>query len=899
MTTADDACIGTTNPVSAGPRAPLATRLAFGVTEELRRGWWTGLLVLEYALDYRDRHSDVRRAAMLRRYLLRMGPLYIKAGQILGTQTGLFSRKATEEFRSFFSGLPGMRRRQVARVLHKAYDKPTEQVFSSFDWEPIAVGSVAQVHRATRHDGRSVAVKIVKAGVAERIQASSRLISLLLAAGHRLIPAVRSLDGPGHFAELRPALTGQCDMLGEAHRQQTVAANFRAHPYVRVPAVHHDLCRTDVLVMDLVEAISGEDFTSLAAAARPDTARRMQDVFYTMAFFHGYFHVDPHPGNVVFTSDGQIIVLDYGLIGLLSEDDKWNLCSFFYACVRKQWDLASDRFTRAFVADPGRLDTVRVEYEQRLAEILRRHFESATTTWSTVGFFDDGTRLLRSYGARVTTAFSLLALAFLTGEGFITRVDPDIDIWHNARRFTDRFSPYMSEELRRHFEDEAGARIEQSLRIKNDPTRTLLAPTHLDCFVLPSPFPLIVASAKGSRITDIDGNTYIDLSSGYGPHILGYAPKSAVTAIVEAAVAGGVNAIGNRAEIELATAIAEAFGVGSRVTLLNSGTEAVQTALRIARAHTGRQRVAKFEGHYHGFFDQAMVSSWFRYSGARAEPAPISNSAGVHQLVVDDTIVLQYGEASSLERLGSYADVIAAVIVEPMPTAMVSYDAQFLSDLRSLCDRHGIVLIFDEVVTGFRVCYGGVQHLVEVQPDLTCLGKIIGGGLPCGAVVGTREIVDVSATSEDPFLDVDARAFVGGTMSGNSITAAAGAAVLCELADNPDIYRRLNSNTTRLATALREAAAAVGVACNIKAAHSIFSIGFDYARTALVRDKLSGSNIKASIALAYYMRSHGIYLPELHTIMLNAAHTDEDLDEVVDAFTTSVKQMKQHGLFAP
>ncbi|BAX94463.1 aminotransferase class III-fold pyridoxal phosphate-dependent enzyme [Mycobacterium shigaense] len=873
------------------------TRLAYSLAEAARLLLWTSVLALEYLGKPRSRRSDVRRAVLLRRFLLRMGPLYIKAGQILGTQTGLLTREASAEFRSFFSGLPPMSGAQLARTLRKAYGKPVDQVFASFDPQPIAVGSVAQVHRALRRDGRLVAVKVVKAGVAERINASCAVVSLLLAVGYRLIPPLRALDGPAHFAELRPALTDQCDMLGEAQRQQTVADNFRAHPLLRVPQAHHDLCRPRVLVMEFVEALSGERFAEIGTG-RADLARRMQDVFYTMAFLHGYFHVDPHPGNVMFSDDGAIIVLDFGLIGVLSEDDKWNLGSFFYACIRKQWDLAVDRFTRAFVADPGRLGSARAEYEGQLADILRHHFESETTSWSTVGFFDDGTRLLRSYGARVTTVFSLLALGFLTGEGFISRLDPEIDIWKNGRRFTDRFSPYMSEELREHFDIEIGNRVKKSMRIKDDPGRALLAPTHLDRFALPSAYPLIVERAEGARITDIDGNTYIDLSSGYGPHILGYAPKRVVSAIADAAAAGAVNSLGNRAEIELAETIGSAFGADTRVIFSNSGTEAVQMAIRIARAYTGRQRITKFEGHYHGFSDLGLVSSWFRYSGSHTEPAPVANSAGAQQLVVDDTVVLQYGDSASLTRLAQTAHDVAAVIVEPMPSALVAYDPDFLTELRKVCDRSGVVLIFDEVVTGFRVCYGGVQHIVDVRPDLTCLGKIIGGGLACGAVVGKREIVEIAATSGDPFLDVDTRAFVGGTLSGNSVTAAAGLAVLQELLENPGIYVQLDEHTRALKDAMKTAAAKLDIPCDVKAEHSIFSIGFDYAKGKLVRDKLSGSNVKASIALAYYMRRQGVYLPELHTILLNAAHSEQDIADIAQAFSASITEMKQHGLFA-
>ncbi|WP_338757827.1 aminotransferase class III-fold pyridoxal phosphate-dependent enzyme [Nocardia vulneris] len=885
-----------TAPTPAAGRRP-GTGFVVGIAETVRLAWWTSILAAEYLLVPRNRTDDVRKTAMLRRYLLRMGPLYIKAGQILGTQTGWFSPDAADNFREFFSGLPPMSRRKLRKKVREGFGVAVEEIFADFDWAPLAVGSVAQVHRATLRDGRAVAVKIVKAGVAERIRASSTVIGILLAIGHRIIPQVRSLDGPAHFGELRPALIGQCDMLGEAQRQQAVAHNFRTHPYLTIPTVYEEHCRAEILVMEFVDAVSGEEVERVQAS-HPDLARRLQDVFYTMAFFHGCFHVDPHPGNMMFTHEGGIIALDFGLVGHLSEDDKWNLASFFYACVRKEWSVASDRFTRAFVAQPGRLGPARDEYEAKLAVILRKHFETESYKWSTVGFFDEGTRLLRSYGARVTTSFSLLALAFLTGEGYICRIDPEIDIWRNGRKFTDRFSPYMSDELKEDFENRLGRRIPLSMQVKNDQQRPLIAPSHLDRFALPSAFPLIVAEAEGSRIVDIDGNSYIDLSSGYGPHILGYAPKCAVAAISEAAASGAVNSLGNRPELELAELIAEAFGPDAKVVLANSGTEAVQVALRLGRAYTGRQRVAKFEGHYHGFSDQGMVSSWFRYSGDRTAPTAIANSAGVHQVVVEDTMVLQYGDRSSLRVLAEQSADVAAVIIEPMPSATVTYDAEFLRELREVCTAHGIVLIFDEVVTGFRACYGGIQHLVEVRPDLTCLGKIIGGGLPCGAVVGRTEVVNVARTSEDPFLDVDSRAFVGGTMSGNSITAAAGVAVLRELSGAPEIYQRLEDRTQQLYELMRASVEELGVPCGIKAKHSIFSIAFDYAKGPLIRDRLSGADIKASLALAYYMRGRGVYLPELHTILLNAAHSEDDVRDIAEAFDSSIREMSTHGFFA-
>jgi glutamate-1-semialdehyde 2,1-aminomutase len=427
--------------------------------------------------------------------------------------------------------------------------------------------------------------------------------------------------------------------------------------------------------------------------------------------------------------------------------------------------------------------------------------------------------------------------------------------------------------------------------------RHLVAPTHLDRYVLPSAFPLIVEHAEGARVHDLDGNAYIDLSSGYGPHMLGYAHPVVVRAVQEAVSRGAVNAFANPAELRLTEAISRAFGPGSKVVLGNSGTEAVQMALRMARAHTGRQGVAKFEGHYHGFSDQGLVSSLFRQSGEAHHPRPVANSAGMHQAVVDDTLVLQYGEPVSLDRLAAHAKTLACVILEPMPSALAAYDRPFLERLRDVCAQEDILVIYDEVVTGFRVRYGGVQHLADVRPDLTCLGKIIGGGLPCGAVVGRSAVVDIVRTSDDPFTDLEDRAFVGGTMSGNSVTAAAGAAVLGHLRAHPEIYADLRRRTDWLSEELASHAAAAGLPFHVRAARSIFSITFDQATPRLIRDRLGGPNFKANLALSYYMRKHGVYLPELHTMMLNAAHTDDDVQQVSDAFGLSIREMADDGFF--
>ncbi|GLY33532.1 hypothetical protein Kisp02_68970 [Kineosporia sp. NBRC 101731] len=856
------------------------------VSEGVRIVGWSCVFGLRRALP-----GGPGDAELLRGYLLRLGPLYIKAGQVLGTQSGVLAGDTVEQFRSFFSDLPPMRRDQLRATLNRS----GAGLFAEFDEDPIAVGSVAQVHTARLVDGRRVAVKVVKTGVRERLAAASLILGALIRGAGLLVPAVRHVDLAGHFAALRPLLTGQCDLLAEQARQEAVAENFRNHPYVRVPDTIPAACREDLLVMEFVEGVPGQD-PDRAGHRREELAARLLDAFNTMVYFHGLFHVDPHPGNFLFEPGGRIVLLDFGLVGRLSEDDKWNLSSFYFACVRQEWELAADRFTTTFAQHPERTRGSG-EYHAQLTGILRRHFTTETDHWSTMSFLDEASRLLQRNGSLIATRFSLLALSTLTGEGFLSQVDPQLDIWRNGRKFTDRFSPYLSDELRDTFERELGDRTPITGAARRDAARYLVAPTHFDRFVLPAAYPIVVARACGSRLTDLDGNEYVDLSGGFGPHMLGYGHPVPAAAIRRALDSGGVNALGSPAELTLARTLTAAFP-GTLAVLANSGTEAVQMAVRMARAHTGRQRVAKFEGHYHGFSDQGMVSSWFRYRGEARSPAPVANSAGAQQSVVDQTLVLQYGLDESLQRITDAAGDLACVIVEPMPSVTGGFDAAFLRRLATTCRAHGVLLVFDEVVTGFRVAYGGVQHLAGVTPDLTCLGKIIGGGLPCGAVVGRPAVVGVARSSGDPFLDVHGRAFVGGTMSGNSITAAAGAAVLGHLRDHPGIYTELDRKTAWLVGELRSHVAALGLSCEISGQHSLLGITFDYARPKLIRDRLAGSHTKANIALACYMRKHGVYLPELHTLMIGDAHTDEDLQLVSLAFAQSLAEMTEAGFFS-
>lgn len=847
----------------------------------------------------RDRDAatrDQRRATSILRFLTRMGPIYIKLGQIAATRSDLLPPQFVTTLRALQDQAPYMRPDAVRKAVERELAGPLEGTFRAFQMQPVASASVAQVHSAELHDGRRVAVKLVKDGVPEQIRHSLRALGSLVRILHLGVPSSRGLALPQRFDELARLLRPQADMKQEAGQQQRFHATFAAHPYVRVPAVLAELVTDRMLVMEFMDGIPGKHADEVALP-RPRLAQRLQDTVYTMLYMHGISHGDPHPGNIMFTHTGELILLDFGITVELSEDEKWGLSSFYYACSRKQWDTAVDRFTRHFVLAGPELDARRAEYTTQMTRVLRHHFDTNSSRWSTVAYFNDVNKVLRRFSAQYTTNFTKVELVFLSGEGFAAQLDPDMDIWSNARKFTDRYSPYMSEEVEEQFTEAFSQQMPASLTMRDRARRTLVAPTHIDRYFFPSVFPAFVREASGGRLRDFDGNEYIDLHGGYGPHLLGYAHPVITAAIHDAADRGLVNGIGNPHEVELAERLVAAFPAADKTVLCNSGTEAILLALRMCRGLRRRATVAKFEGHYHGFSDQGMVSSWYRFSGERDRPTPIAGSLGADPATVDGTLVLQYGDIPGLARLREHADDLACVLLEPMPTSVVSLDVPFLTELRALCTELGVPLVFDEVVSGFRVAYGGAQIMAAVHPDLTCLGKVIGGGLPCGAIVGRGELIDMAKSTQDPFSDYENRVFAGGTFSGNSLTCAAGTATLRHLDENRHIYTQLDNHTHQLADVMRAATRKRDIACRLSAANTFFSLNFSHREAGLYRDRMAGSNFKATIALAYYMRRHKVYLPELHGFLLSAAHTPEDLDQIAHAFEDSLDDMLADGLF--
>ena len=378
--------------------------------------------------------------------------------------------------------------------------------------------------------------------------------------------------------------------------------------------------------------------------------------------------------------------------------------------------------------------------------------------------------------------------------------------------------------------------------------------------------PFIVRGA-GSRLWDADGNCYLDYIGAWGPLLLGHC-HPAVTAALEQALAGGASfGLPTEREVELAEAIREAMPALEMVRLVNSGTEATMSALRAARAFTGRELVVKFEGCYHGHVDSLLVKA-----GSGVATLGIPDTAGVPAAFTDTTLALPYNSIPALEEaFRRHGHKIAAAIVEPVAGNMgcVPPAPGFLEALRELTAQHGALLIFDEVMTGFRLAYGGAQQLYGIRPDLTTLGKVIGGGLPVGAYGGRADVMKLIAP-EGPV-------YQAGTLSGNPLAVAAGLAALAWLKAHPEIYRLLEERTARLA-----AAAPPGITVN--RAGSMITFFFT---PEPVRDYASARRADTRRFAAFHRRllERGICLPpsQFEAAFVSAAHSEEDIAFTAEA----------------
>lgn len=377
--------------------------------------------------------------------------------------------------------------------------------------------------------------------------------------------------------------------------------------------------------------------------------------------------------------------------------------------------------------------------------------------------------------------------------------------------------------------------------------------------------PRFIASARGSRITDVDGNEMIDYVCSFGPCILGHAHPRVTEAVIRACKDGVTFGAPTRREVELAELIAEMVPSMEVSRLVNSGTEAVMSAIRLARGFTGRDKIVKFKGCYHGHSDGLLVKA-----GSGALTASMPDSAGVPADDTRNTLVALYNDRSSVEELFSAnRDSIAAVIVEPVAANMgvVPPAPGFLAFLREITKRYGALLIFDEVITGFRLSPGGAQEYFQVTPDLTTLGKIAGGGMPLGVYGGKRKIMELVAPAGP--------VYQAGTLSGNPVATAAGLETLRILKEDPGIYERIERKTRRIADAVRKAAK--GTVC-VNQIGSLMSVFFTEGS---VTDYESAVSSDTGRFAAYFgmLLDRGIYVApsQFEAMFVSDAHTEEDI----------------------
>jgi glutamate-1-semialdehyde 2,1-aminomutase len=393
--------------------------------------------------------------------------------------------------------------------------------------------------------------------------------------------------------------------------------------------------------------------------------------------------------------------------------------------------------------------------------------------------------------------------------------------------------------------------------------------------------PIFFDRGEGAYLFDIDGNRYIDYIGSWGPLILGHRHPTVVRAIEEALRHGTTYGAPTEAESELSELIIAAVPSIEKVRLVSSGTEATMSAIRLARGFTGRDAIVKFAGNYHGHVDSLLVSA-----GSSAATLGVPNSPGVTAGTAQDTLSLKYNDVAGLsEAFERHGNRIAGVILEPVVGNMglVKPTDEFLQALRELTTRHGALLIFDEVMTGFRVAYGGAQSLGNIRPDLTTLGKIVGGGLPVGAYGGRADIMDNILPA--------GKVFQAGTLSGNPLATAAGAATLRVLRDeNP--YPKLEKLSARLESGLAAAAKDAGVAATTARVGSMLTLFF---QAGPIVDWDTAAKSRTDLFARYFWNliDRGVYMPcsQYEALFVSSAHTEADIDATIAAARESLNKL--------
>lgn len=407
------------------------------------------------------------------------------------------------------------------------------------------------------------------------------------------------------------------------------------------------------------------------------------------------------------------------------------------------------------------------------------------------------------------------------------------------------------------------------------------------------PYPIYYREGSGARITDLDGNEYIDLVMGFGIHILGHSPRPVLEAVASQLGSGSLPGMATEHEVNLARKVREHMPAMEMIRFVNTGSEATTMAIRVARAYRQRDKIARFEGSYHGQHDIVEISG-VTMSGPADAPLPSPDYLGLPSSITKDLLILPYNNTeASVSLITGHADELAAVIIEPVSAfglGSVPAESEFVKAIRDVTLRHDIPMIFDEVVTGFRLGLGGGSAYYGIKPDLVTLGKIVGGGFPIGVYGGRRDLMDKFVTPTGQPTDTKEKIHQSGTFSGNAITMLAGLAAIKEL-EKPGTYDYIDNLTARVRTGLEGTADDLGIEMIVTGVKSLFQYHFGLRSIKNRRDKQNADGASAGL-FSQGLLANGI-CAGARPLFLSTAHTNSDVDRMLDVSVTVLKEMKR------
>ena len=409
---------------------------------------------------------------------------------------------------------------------------------------------------------------------------------------------------------------------------------------------------------------------------------------------------------------------------------------------------------------------------------------------------------------------------------------------------------------------------------------------------LEMPHPIFIDDGRGSRVRDADGNEYVDTSVGFGLHILGHRHPAVHDAIVGRADKGWMFGIHTTAQMDLAVLLKDAAPCAERVVFCNTGSEATMYAIRAARGFSGREKIAVFDGCYHGAHDYGMFVAAPGSPPEALTTLPMGH--GIPKALHELTVMLPYRHPAAFDRIREHADELACVMIEGVQSSNPQPGAgEFLRELRAVCREAGVLFVIDEVITGFRLAYGGVQERFDVTPDLATYGKALGGGLPIGAIAGRAEVMDVFTG-----LAAERGVFSGGTFSGNPLTMAAGTAAIGHAQAHPEIYAQMDAAGDRLAAAINDFCRERRIPAQMKQVGSMFHMFFQGEPIESMRD-VHDRHKPAEKAFYLHALNRGVLVPGTQRAFLSAAHTEADVDRLIEVFRDSLEDVRADGLFDP